>query len=123
MSGPSLAGLSVLVVEDAYYLADDAREALAAAGARVLGPFPDAEGALASLERERADCALVDVNLGRGPSFAPARALAERGVPVIFVTGYDEGVIPEALREHPCLQKPIDPGRLVGAVARLCGRA
>jgi len=122
-AGPQLKGLSILVVENDYYLADDASHALARAGARVLGPCAGAAEALALVDRDRPDCALLDVNLGCGPDFAAARALAARGVPIVFVTGYDTAVIPHDLAEAPCLQKPADPRRIVAAVRRSCGRS
>lgn len=81
-----LAGLSVLVIEDDFYLADDAREALEGAGAKVLGPVSNAADALALLARTRPDCALVDVNLGGGASFVSAEALQQRGVAFVFLT-------------------------------------
>ena len=121
-NGVDLRGLSVLVMEDDYYLADDARASLEAAGAAVMGPYPDAAEAIAQVDHERPDCALVDVNLGGGPNFAPARALLARGVPIIFLTGYDPDVIPGDLAATPCLQKPTESHRIVAAVRQLCAR-
>jgi DNA-binding response OmpR family regulator len=121
-AGPQLKGLSILVVEDDYYLADDASRALARAGARVLGPCAGAAEAIALADRETPDCVLLDVNLGRGLDFAPARALAARGVPIVFVTGYDAVVIPHDLAEAPCLQKPTDARRMVAVVSNTCRR-
>lgn len=117
-----LDGLSVLVLEDDFYLAEDARYALESAGASVVGPFSSLLQALVEAERRKADCALVDVNLGAGPSFEPAERLLKLGVPVIFVTGYDHGVIPEALSKLPCLQKPVEGHKIVAAVEKACGR-
>jgi len=112
-----LSGISVLVLEDAYFLAEDSQRALEEAGARVLGPYRDFEATLAAL-REGAcpNCALVDVNLGYGPTFEPARALRSAGVAILLVTGYDAAVIPVDLKDAPCLQKPVEPRRLVSAV-------
>jgi ActR/RegA family two-component response regulator len=121
-AGPKLKGLSVLVVENDYYLADDASCALARAGAKVMGPCAGATEAMALADRETPDCALLDVNLGRGADFAPARALAARGVPIVFVTGYDRIAIPHDLAHAPCLQKPTDARNIVAAVSSTCGR-
>lgn len=122
IAGPQLKGLSVLVIEDDYYLADDASRALARAGAKVIGPCARAEEAMQLVDHETPDCVLLDVNLGRGLDFAPARALAAKGVPIVFVTGYDPLVIPHDLAQSPCLQKPTDPRRIVAAVCTTCGR-
>ncbi len=118
----SLEGLSVLVLEDDFYIAEDSKAVLEDAGATVLGPYSESAEALAEATARGADCALVDVNLGSGPSFAPARGLMQLGVPVILMTGYDDSVMPEAFAKVPCLQKPIQPRKIVAAVAKACGR-
>jgi DNA-binding response OmpR family regulator len=118
----SLNGLTVLVLEDDFYLAEDTRQALEDAGASVLGPFNAPDQAFAQGAGEGPDCAIVDVNLGHGPNFAPAHRLLEMGVPVIFITGYDHSVIPEVLSGSPCLQKPIQAHKVIAAVERVCGR-
>ncbi len=123
MNPVSLDGLDVLVMEDDYYIADDMRQWLENAGARVLGPCPDAETALRQLEQHHADCAVVDVNLGQGPCFDPARDLLARGISVVLVTGYDAHVIPAELSHLPCLQKPTESYRIIKAVHDLCGAA
>ena len=113
-----LSGISVLVLEDDYFLAEDSQRALKDAGARVLGPYRDFEETLAALqEGDCPNCALVDVNLGYGPTFEPARALRSAGVAILLVTGYDTAIIPVDLKDAPCLQKPVEPRRLVSAVA------
>ena len=114
-----LAGYSVLVVEDDFYLADDLRQVLEDVGATVLGPARDAGEALRSIDRTRPDCTTLDVNLGNGPSFEIAKALKVRAIPFIFVTGYDTGVIPPEFANTPCLQKPADPRSLVTAIVEL----
>jgi len=123
VSTPPLEGLHVLVLEDDFFIAEDTSQALKAAGASVLGPCRDAAAAFQALEADYADCAMVDVNLGQGPTFEPARALLARGIPVILVTGYDAKIIPAELANLPCLQKPTDPRRVVQAVRDLCVRA
>jgi DNA-binding response OmpR family regulator len=117
-----LRGRAVLIVEDDFYLADDTREVIEEAGATVVGPVNTAEEALSLLDRERADCAVVDVNLGSGPSFVLASVLQTRGIPFVFLTGYDPDVIPAGFRGIPCLQKPIDPRKVLVALGRLQGQ-
>lgn len=119
-SDAPLAGISVLIVEDDYYLASDEKAALESAGAQVIGPCRDANEAAGFAASKRVDCAVVDVNLGEGPSFAFARTLQQRGVPFVFVTGYDQAVIPPELAPAPRLEKPIRDLDLVAAVARAC---
>lgn len=111
-----LDGLSVLVMEDDCYVAEDLRTTLEGAGARVIGPFADAAAAIAAADRDRPDCAVVDLNLGRGPNLAPTRALLGRDVPVVILTGYGVEVVPEELRHLPFVQKPAPMAQLVAAV-------
>ena len=118
--GAPLQGISVLVVEDDFYLASDEKAALEKAGARVIGPCRDADEAANLTAGEPVDCAVVDINLGEGPSFAFARAMREKGVPFIFVTGYDQAVIPPDLSTAERLEKPIRERDLVAAVERAC---
>ncbi|BCM17418.1 response regulator [Mesorhizobium sp. J8] len=114
-----LHGRAVLVVEDDFYLADDTGQMLEKAGAEVLGPVSAAEDALSLLELQRPDYAVVDVNLGAGPSFALASALQARGIPFVFLTGYDSDIIPAKFRSVPCLQKPVDPEKVLVALSTL----
>ncbi|MFJ7438732.1 HWE histidine kinase domain-containing protein [Methylorubrum thiocyanatum] len=112
-----LSGHRILVVEDDYYLATDTARALQGAGAEVIGPCPSEEAARDALEEGAPAAALVDINLGSGPSFALAALLRERGVPFVFITGYDEGVIPPDFADVERLQKPVELKRVVQFVA------
>jgi FixJ family two-component response regulator len=111
---------AVLILEDEYYLADDARSALEEAGARVIGPFSDSAASIAELEKRRPDCALLDVNLGSGISFEAARAAVRLGVPIVLMTGYSEDVIPAEFHGVRRLEKPVDRRVLVKAVLAAC---
>ena len=118
-----LTGLTILVLEDDYLLAEDTRRTLEAAGATVLGPCRSASQARTLTSKKMPDCAIVDINLGEGPNFEPARDFLAQGVPILMTTGYDGSVIPEELREHPCLQKPVPADKILSAVSRLCSRS
>ena len=114
----------ILVVEDEAMVAMLVEDQLLAAGAEVLGPAASLATALALLDRaEGCDAAVLDVNL-RGESVVPlADALARRGVPFLFMTGYGDT---DGLGAHaavPVLAKPFDPLELVMVLARLLQRA
>ena len=120
MGAGILSGSRILVVEDEYYLADDARVALAEVGAEVVGPVPTVGEAAALLEAEAAiDGVLLDVNLRGEMAFAVADTLQARGVPFIFVTGYDRAALPERFAAVPILGKPLDSAHLVTLFGRL----
>lgn len=115
-----LTGRTVLVVEDDYYIASDTAAALQGAGARVLGPCPSVDAALDLLQSETPTHAVLDLNLGGGgPRFEIARLLKARGVPCVFLTGYDAASVPEDLADVARLEKPIPLRNIVEAVADL----
>ena len=111
-----LAGLSVLVVEDEYFVASDSARALRDHGARILGPVPDTQRARELLAGESPDVVLLDVNLKGEMVYELAEELRQHGVPMIFATGYDASFLPATLRGEPCLQKPFETHELVRAV-------
>ncbi|MCJ2018255.1 PAS domain S-box protein [Methylobacterium sp. E-065] len=118
-----LGGHRVLVVEDDFYLATDAARALRGAGAEVLGPCPNEEAARDELAEQRPDAAVIDINLGLGPSFKLAETLKNQGIPFVFTTGYDLEVIPAEFDGVERLQKPIQLRQIVAAIAKLVNKA
>jgi CheY-like chemotaxis protein len=116
-----LSGHRILVVEDDYYLASDTARAVRGAGAQVLGPCPSEQAACNEIGGAPPTAAVVDINLGGGPSFKLARLLKERGIPVVFLTGYDEAVIPAEFSDVPLLQKPVELRQIVNSLAKTLG--
>ena len=120
MPDHTLVDCHILVVEDEYMLADEIRDVLEEAGAIVLGPAPDVEGALALLASERRiDGAVLDVNLGGEPSYQVADELLRREVPLLFTTGYDPLGMPERYHEVPRCEKPIRVAAICEAIGRV----
>lgn len=114
-----LEGRRILLVEDDYYLATDACSWLVDAGAEVIGPLSTADEALQSIDQHSLDAAVLDINLGSGPTYGIAAELAGRNVPFLFATGYDVIAIPEAFRDCPRVEKPFSGEQLVQAVLKL----
>ena len=109
----------LLVVEDNYFLATDTCRWLAEAGAEVIGPTPDPDEACRLLDLGKIDTAVVDINLGRGPTYQEASRLTREGVPFLFATGYDHSVLPEEFQAVPRIEKPFEGADLVRALSRL----
>lgn len=117
---PDLSGQIVLVVEDDFYIATDTAAALRGAGADVLGPCPTEEATARLLATATPTAAVLDLNLGGGgPRFDIARLLRKRGVPFVFLTGYDQEVIPQDFSAIARLQKPVELRAVVEAVSSL----
>jgi DNA-binding response OmpR family regulator len=71
-----------------------------------------------------ADIAILDINLHGQLTFAAARLLAARGIPIIFSTGYAlEGTLPPQLEQATIIQKPYDPDRLIAMIECALGGA
>ena len=127
MTGPatgSLARCRMLVVEDEFYIADEMAQALQTLGAEVVGPVPTKDKALALLASgETIDAAVLDINLKGHAVYPVADALAERGVPFVFATGYDETAVPEAYKDVPRWEKPFKPEDLARALPEIVQRS
>ena len=108
----------ILVVEDEYMLADEVAKELAKAGAVVVGPVGTVTGALQVLETEAdIDGAALDINLRGEMAYVVAETLAERGIPFVFMTGYDACHIPPRFEGVPRCEKPVkaaDVGVAIG---------
>lgn len=112
----------ILVLEDEMLIALDIQDALSRAGHCDVVICSEPQAALDLLERTTPRFALLDVNLGRGEtSFGVARALAARGCPFAFLSGYaDAGLnTPHDLSDVPQLSKPFDDTALLEAAARM----
>jgi CheY-like chemotaxis protein len=113
-----LRGLRVLVVEDIPLVADVIQDQLKSCGCTVVGPVSRVESALQLVETAPLNGALLDVNLAGEFCFPVAAALRQRGVPFIFLTGYDDpALIPIEFRAAPRLAKPFDRTKLTAAIA------
>lgn len=116
----ALSGLSILVVEDDYFIASEIERVLTKVGARALGPFGRVELAREALSQGKtASAAVLDINIAGTMIYPLAEELRAAGVPFLFATGYDAHVIPAEFDSVPRLVKPIEPRRLLEALASL----
>ena len=70
------------------------------------------EQAIALIEAQHFDAALLDLNLHGVRSYPVADVLAARGVPFAFATGYGGSGLRESDRERPLLEKPFGSASL-----------
>ena len=120
MSDGSPAKRRILVVEDEMLIGMLLEDMLTDMGYHVVAIVPRLKEALAAVERESFDLAVLDVHLHGESAFPVAEALIAKGVPFIFATGYGERGLPENYRSRPVLQKPFakdDLERLLKALA------
>jgi DNA-binding response OmpR family regulator len=124
MSPPAheaFSGRRVLLAEDTMFVADEIEHMLQEFGFEVVGPFPRLKGVLGAAASEPLDLALLDVNLNEEAVFPAAEELLGRGVPFIFLTGYDAKSLPEEYRSFPRLTKPFGEGELRAIIDEVLG--
>jgi len=114
-----LAGRRILVVEDEAAIALDLQEALHDSDAAVVGPVGTAFEALAEIERNKIDCALLDIKLVDGDVTAVALALEKLEVPIIFVTAYGDEKLPHGFEARPVVYKPYRQQELIDLIASM----
>jgi DNA-binding response OmpR family regulator len=116
--------LRVMIIEDEPLIAMHLEGLMIDAGFLVSGIAGRLASALALIERDGCDVALLDANLA-GVSSGPAGvALSARGVPFLVLSGYSsvqqEGAFPGAAS---FMQKPFIPARLIDAVRAIGSKA
>lgn len=96
----------ILIVEDEPFITLALEAMLPDLGFEVAGSATKVSAALELIARERIDCAILDVNLGLQRIDPVADALAARGCPFIFTTGYSLPGLPVRHAGRAVLQKP-----------------
>jgi two-component system, response regulator PdtaR len=107
-----LSGRRILVVEDERLIALDVRDILEGWGCVVVGPVSTVAAALALIEEQTPDVAILDVHLKGGTSEPVANALLARDRPFLLLTAYNRSHLTGALVNAPLLSKPVDEKKL-----------
>lgn len=94
-------------------------DALADLGCTSVSAAASVDQALDLIKAQTFDAAMVDVNLDGRKSYPVADALAARGVPFVFSTGYSGQTLDDGYRDRPVLAKPYREDELVAALAQL----
>ncbi len=122
MTDRPLSGCKIVILEDDYYQAHDSKDTLEDAGAKVIAVTATVPDLPALMAEGQIDAVLIDINLGRSTSFEFARELRRNGIPFLFLTGYDAGMLPEDLAGSPYISKPADRSKIVAGLASLTAR-
>jgi CheY-like chemotaxis protein len=108
-----LSGRHVLVVEDEMMILMIIEDMLADLGCVSVTAAATVDQALALIDTRAFDAALLDMNLNGDKSHDVAEALAARGVPFVFSTGYSALDMRDDYRNRPVLKKPFPYEELV----------
>tara|TARA_B100000614_G_scaffold255839_1_gene273437 strand:- start:531 stop:989 length:459 start_codon:yes stop_codon:yes gene_type:complete len=102
----SLSGRRVLVVEDEMLIAMMIEDMLKELDCVVVGPASRVSTALALVEAEKIDGAILDINLGDERGFPVAEALQSLNIPLVFATGYNVDSLGPEFANYPAIRKP-----------------
>ena len=116
MTGSAIEGRRVLVLEDEMLLLMLVEDMLSDAGCEMIAAR-DVAHAMALVDEETFNAAILDVNLDGETSYPVAELLRSRGKPFLFATGYGlRGLRPE-YRDHPVISKPYQQNELIEKIS------
>jgi len=112
-----LSGRRILIVEDEAVISLMLEDLLTESGCVAIGPTGTTMAALALIEHEAIDCAILDVKLTDGMPAPVAEALAARGIRFVIATGCTHEAIDPAYSGAPVLSKAFLLDELIDAIA------
>jgi len=110
---------AILLAEDEPLVALLVESILMSAGYAILGPVATVAAGLELLRTSRPRTAVLDITLRGGLVFPLADALADAGVPLLFLSGNSEYLLPAAHQARRIVAKPFRPESLLQAVRGL----
>ncbi len=113
------AGARILIVEDEALIAMLLEEMLTDLGYELAGTAATLAQALELAEATELDGAILDLSLGGEKSLPVADALAARGIPYMFASGYGRSGLEEPYASRALLRKPFDFDELEAALKAL----
>jgi DNA-binding response OmpR family regulator len=119
MQSTSLAGRSILIVEDEPLIALEISIAFRQVGAIAVMARSLAE-AVRHVQDESLSAAVLDFGLGHEDTAAVCSRLQERAIPFVLHSGYTH--TPDACRGGTVVPKPADPAVLVKTIVALLPR-
>jgi light-regulated signal transduction histidine kinase (bacteriophytochrome) len=109
--------IRVLVVEDSFMIVRTLELVFDNLGWTMVGPATRVPKALALVNTESFDAALLDVNLDGEMAWDVAAALQARGIPFVLSTGYEiDKLLPESLKGSKFVRKPYDLAELENSI-------
>ena len=115
--------IKILIAEDEAIAALSMQRALTRSGYAICALVSTGEEAVAAIARQEPDLVILDVLLnGRLNGLEAAMEIRSRSnIPIVFVTGYEEGKLIEQIKSvssSTYLIKPITPNDLESAISQ-----
>jgi len=119
--GLGLAAPRILVVEDEMAVAMLVEDMVEELAYEIAGVVTRLEDAMALVDSDSFDLAMLDVHLNGKTVFPFAAELQARDIPFLFATAYGPRGIPAEFQGYQVLQKPFGPVELRHALVGLGG--
>jgi CheY-like chemotaxis protein len=120
----SVADRRILVIEDEVLIADNLCAGLSDLGAHIVARATSIDDALALLQANSdIDAAILDIKLGNEDADRVAQALADRGIPFVFLTGYVQSALADRFPDAPVCEKPTTMDVIVTALLRVIAQS
>ncbi|MCW1988730.1 CheY-like chemotaxis protein [Bradyrhizobium diazoefficiens] len=114
-----LSGRRVLIVEDEMLVLMMIEDMLADLGCKSVTSAATVAKALALIDAQAFDFAMLDINLNGSDSRPVAEGLSACGVPIIYSTGNTDHGSRDGYSDRPVLRKPFTYEELVAILTRL----
>jgi len=114
-----LSGRRVLVVEDETLVLMMIEGMLSDLGCESITAAATIDKALALIDAQAFDAAMLDMNMNGNPSRQVAKALVARGVPFVYCTGNNNHKLTDVPPDQSVLKKPFKYEQLVEILTRL----
>ena len=114
-----LSGRRVLVVEDEMLVVMMIEDMLADLGCKSVTSAATVDKALALINEQVFDVAMLDMNLNGSDSHVVAEALAAREIPFFYSTGNTSRSLRDGYSDRPRLKKPFKYEELATILTRL----
>jgi CheY-like chemotaxis protein len=114
-----LSGRRILVVEDEMLVVMMIEDMLADLGCTSVTSAATVDKAVALINAQVFDAAMLDVNLNGNDSHPVAEALSARGVPFVYSTGNSGQSLKDGYSDRPVLKKPFKYEELAAILTRL----
>ena len=114
-----LSGRRVLVIEDEMLILIMIEDMLADLGCKSVTSAATVDRALALINEQVFDVAMLDMNLNGNDSQVVAEALAKHGVPFFYSTGNTSRKLRKGYSDRPVLKKPFKYEELAAILTRL----
>lgn len=112
--------LRILIAEDEYIAAFDLCDTFEEAGYEVEGPHAGISSVMLACQKDKPDCAILDIELADGLTYELAQKLIDENVPVILHSERADALAVAArFPGATTLAKPCPPADLLNAVSRV----